>query len=116
MGPSLDRRLDKFFRTELLPISQQYAREGRQVLAGSPDPQSSSYFLRRTKTTMTRADFESGSCACPADLADVLAEMWRQQGFGELSALAPQMAKLAERLKQSQHETEEVSPFVYAMY
>jgi hypothetical protein len=116
MPQSVDRRLEKFFRSELLRISQQYQREGRPLLAGNPDPKLPTYWRRRDKMKMSKADFESGSCRSPDELANALAEMWRQQGLTELSEIAPQLAKLAGRLKRSQHESDEVSPFVYVMY
>jgi hypothetical protein len=113
---SEDRRLDKFYSTQLLRVSQQYRREGRQVLAGNPDPQLPSYYVQRSQTTMTKKDFETGSCRDTDELAEALREMWGDQGFEELAELAPQLAKLAARLKGSQHESEDVSPFVYVMY
>ena len=114
--PTTDRRLDNFFRAELLPLAQKYQREGRALLAGNPDPSQATYYERRTVTRMSKSDFESGSCRRLEDLAAALDALWRQQGFDELAELAPQLAKLAERLKETQPDTEEVSPFVYAMY
>jgi hypothetical protein len=115
-SPTIDRRLEKFFRAELLPLARQYKREGRCLLAGNPDGSLSSYYEQRKSTRMSRSDFEKGSCRSTEELAAELEAMWRQQGFDELAALAPQLAKLAERLRQTQPETEDVSPFVYAMY
>ena len=115
-SPPQDRRLAKFFRTELLRISRQYRRESRELMAGSPDSQLASYYVVREKTKMTKADFENGSCASPDELASALSDMWDEQGFTELSSVAPQFAKLAERLKKSQLESDEVSPFIYVMY
>jgi hypothetical protein len=112
----IDRRLEKLFRTELLSLSRKYQREGRSLLAGNPDPQLTTYYHRRSKTKMSKADFESGSCRSSDELAKALSAMWRQQGLVELAELAPQLAQLAERLKESQPESDDVSPFVYAMY
>ena len=100
----------------MLKIAEQYRREGRELLAGNPDPSLPSYYVRRERTKMTKRDFESGSCRHPDELAEALSEMWRGQGFAELSELAPRMAKLAEKLKEVQSETDEISSFVYAMY
>jgi hypothetical protein len=113
---SEDRRLDKFYSSQLLRVSQQYQHEGRRLLAGNPDPQLPSYYAQRSRTTMTKEDFETGSCRGIGELAEALRQMWDDQGFTELSDLAPQMANLAARLKGSQHESEDVSPFVYVMY
>ncbi len=114
--PPHDRRLKKFFRSELLGIAAQYRREGRELLAGNPDPDLSSYYIRRSQTKMSKQDFESGSCRHPGELAQALNELWSSQGYEELCKLAPQLAKLAESLKRSQQETDEISPFVYVMY
>ena len=59
---------------------------------------------------MTKADFEEGSCASPQQLDSALSKMWQGQGYAELSSVAPQLAKLAERLKEAQLESGEVSP------
>jgi hypothetical protein len=115
-SPLTDRRLERFFRTQLLAVAQQYRREGRSLLAGNPDPAQPTYFHRRSKTRMTKADFESGSCCTTDELVEALRQMWQQEGLAELAELAPQLAKFAEQLKQMQPDTEEVSPFVYAMY
>lgn len=114
--PTADRRLEKFFRAELLPLAQKYQRDGRCLLAGNPDRSLPTYYEPREKTRMSRSDFESGSCRSTEELAAALEAMWRDQGFDELAALAPQLARLAERLKRTQPDTEDVSPFVYAMY
>jgi hypothetical protein len=114
--PLTDRRLERFFRSELLPIARQYQHEGRSLLDGNPDPTQPTYYQRRTMTKMSKADFESGSCRDSEELAAALNAMWRKQGFDELAELAPRLAQLAERLKQTQPDTEDVSPFIYAMY
>jgi hypothetical protein len=114
--PALDRRLERFFRTELLKVAERYRREGRELLAGNPDAQLPTYYVRRSRTRMSKQDFEQGACRDADELATALRDLWQEQGFVELSELAPQLAKLADRLKQSQCETDEISPFVYAMY
>jgi hypothetical protein len=111
-----DRRLEKFFRNELLAVAHRYECEGRSLLAGNPDPQLASYYMPRPQTKLTKSDFEQGACRTPDELIEALADMWREQGYAELSRLAPQMGQFAERLKETQQETDEVSPFVYVMY
>ena len=114
--PARDRRLEKFFRHELLAVAHRYHCESRKLLAGNPDPQLASYYLPRLNTKMTKSDFEQGACRTPDELVQQLADMWREQGYAELSRLAPQIGQLAARLKETQQETDEVSPFVYVMY
>jgi hypothetical protein len=42
--------------------------------------------------------------------------MWQGQGYPELAALAPDLARLAELLQAGEEPDAEVSPLIYVMF
>jgi hypothetical protein len=110
------KALRAFFHDQLTPLAERQKREGRQFLASELQKDAESYYVRRTKRSMTRADFEWGGCPSVEAFPEQLAELWRSQGDEGLAALAPVLGKLAVVLQEQDDEGEEVSPFIYAMY
>jgi hypothetical protein len=115
-----DRRtledLRTFFATLMVPLADRLRREGAPLLTTGSDPKAASYYVVRTKRTMSKADFEWGGSTSATEFRDNLAQLWRDQGCDALAGLAPQFADFAERLRDIETENEEVSPFIYAMY
>ena len=110
-----DAALARFFREQLVPVGQRAKAEGDMFPMG-PDPSLRSYYRKRSKQTLARADFEEPSVRTPEELGAKLAAMWQALGDAELARLAPQMQKLAGELKKAHQKQDDVSPFIYVMY
>ncbi len=105
-----------FCEDEFRPIAERVVANGQRCFAHGPDPDASSYYVQRGRTSMGKADFETPAFRTAEEFADELAAMWRSQGFEALCPLALSMARLAEQLKQGDAQSGEVSPFVYVMF
>ena len=106
----------EFFRNELLPLARREQAAGRRYFATGPDADCGSYFVRRSKTRWTTADFESQSVPAPAALGKALADFWTRSGDPELAALAPRFASLAARVYDVDDQNDSVTPFMYVMF
>ncbi len=111
MGPLFDE--------VLMPIAQRMREAGVQAFPLEPDVSWLSYYVRRKRASMTRADFTSCSCTDFADLERRLAAHWHSLGRHELAAHAGQFADAARAAKAALVGDEpeaELSPYVYAMF
>jgi hypothetical protein len=50
------------------------------------------------------------------DMITALTEIWKRQGLDSLAALEPEFRRIAEALRATDQETQQVSNFIYAMY
>lgn len=111
MGPLFDE--------VLLPIAQRMRDSGAQAFPMEPDVSWLSYYVRRRRATMTRADFTSASCVDLADLEARLAANWQALGRHELAGHAARFAAAAGAAKEllaAEAQGAELSPYVYAMF
>jgi hypothetical protein len=106
----------RFFQRELLPLREHLVTAANSFFATRFDPGLPSYFRARVQATLSAAEMELPECALPAELEQKLGAMWRAQGYPELAALAPSLARLAQLLSASAEPGEEVSPFIYVMF
>jgi hypothetical protein len=65
---------------------------------------------------MSREDFERGGFSTPEGLARELEKLWREEGDRSLPPLAPAIGELAQELRLSEAQTEEVSELIYVMF
>lgn len=111
MGPLFDE--------VLLPMAQRMRASGAQPFPLEPDVSWLSYYVRRKRASMTRADFTGASCVDIADLAQRLAAHWQALGRHELAAQAARFgdaANAAKALLAADAPDAELSPYVYAMF
>ena len=106
----------RFFSEELMPLAEKLRDEGKSFFAISPDPAAKTYYIKREKTAMTPASFELPGCDSLDSFEKALADMWTSQGYPELAALAPTLAKLAHSIYSVEEQGGEVSPFIYVMF
>jgi hypothetical protein len=116
MTDSLDLQIDRVFGDALLPLGVRMRQAGARLLETELAQDAPSYFVKRQRVSMSKADFESGGCKSPQSVATDLARLWDRPGDYPLMALAPAMAKLARSLRPAQEEAGDISQFVYAMY
>ncbi len=111
MGPLFDE--------VLLPMAQRMQAAGVQAFPLEPDVSWLSYYVRRKRASMTRADFTGASCVDAADLELRLAAHWQALGRHELAAQAARFgaaASAAQALLAADAPEAELSPYVYAMF
>lgn len=107
------------FDEVLLPIAQRMQASGIQAFPLEPDVSWLSYYVRRKRASMTRADFTGASCVEVADLEQRLAAHWTALGRHELAAQASHFgdaASAAKALLAADAPGAELSPYVYAMF
>jgi len=108
--------IDRFFDGELMPMAQRLRSSEPGVLLSEVDPAAGSYYIRRTKRTMSRADFEVAVCADGAEFARRLVAHWNACGCGSLTPLASSLGRIADGARVEEHDNADVSPFVYVMF
>lgn len=84
-----------------------------------PDSALASYYVKRPRPHMLRADFTLASCSDEQEAAERLATYWHQRGRPELAARAGQVAQAAVALRDLYRKAEpeaEVSPYIYSMF
>ena len=106
----------KFFSKEVLPLSKKMKTDGKVFFPTAFDANAPSYYIKRKKTTMTKADFEVAGLESYESFGKAVEEMWRAQGEPELAALAPWLARLSKELYAAEEQSGEVSPFIYVMF
>lgn len=111
-----ERLARAFYKDHLLPVSQAIAAGGIRYFDPGPDPALDSYFIKRTHTRWTAADFEAQSPGSPEKLSAALAAFWTGLGNPELAALAPHFEVLARQVYDVDAEAAGVTPFMYVMF
>lgn len=111
MGPLFDE--------VVLPMARRMHASGEQPFPLEPDVSWLSYYVRRKRASMTRADFTGASCVDVADLERRLAAHWQALGRHELAAQTGRFgdaASAAKALLAASPPEGELSPYVYAMF
>ncbi len=100
--------LKTFYRERLLPLAEIARGRGVEFFPLAKDEAAESYYHDRN---------DDGNYVHEIDAADPAAELktlWRD--LPELAALAEPIIALAESIKEDEETSEEVSPFIYAMF
>ncbi|MDB5906244.1 MAG: hypothetical protein JWP34_358 [Massilia sp.] len=111
--------MEALFDEVLAPIAQRMRASGEQAFPLEPDVSWLSYYVRRKRAFMTRADFTAASCVDVADLGLRLGAHWKALGRHELAAQAARFgaaAGAAQVLLEAAAPEAELSPYVYAMF
>jgi hypothetical protein len=108
--------IDRFFDAELMPLAARLKGTDAGVFLTRADPSAQSYYVHRTRRTMSKADFEVAGCADGAELARRLVAHWNGCGCASLAPLAPSLGRIADAVRVEEHDNADVSPFVYVMF
>ena len=108
--------INRFFDNELMPLADRLRGSAPGVFLAKVDPSAASYYVRRGRRTMSKADFEVAACADGAEFARRLAAHWNACGCQPLAALAPGLGRIADAVRVEEHDNADVSPFVYVMF
>src|SRR5262245_58714530 len=103
-----DDLLRDFYRDRLLPLALIARERGLEFFPLSGDASAASYYKDRIDGGNYVHEIDS------ANLASELESMW--QDFPELAALSRPLVELADKIKEDEGSTEDVSPFIYAMF
>lgn len=102
-GPQLRR----FFRKKLVPTAARLQERGVRFFPLDADAEAESWY---EPGPAGEPEFTTGE---PEDCARELRELWLGQGLPEL---APDLMKLADRIKTDHNEESELPPELYVMY
>lgn len=108
--------IHRFFESELMPLTTRLRVSDSGIFLSRVDASAASYYVKRDRRTMSRADFEVASCADGAGFAQRLAAHWSACGCGPLQALAPSVGAIADAVRVQEHDSADVSPFIYVMF
>jgi hypothetical protein len=100
--------LTAFYRDRLLPLAELAKERGVEFFPLGAEVDAESYYKDRSDDGNYVHKINS------ADLAGELAKLWAD--LPELAALAAPVVELAEAIKEDEESSEEVSPFIYAMF
>ena len=105
--------IDRFFDAELMPLASRLRSSEPGLFLTTIDPSAESYYIKRTKRTMSKADFEVAGYVDGAEFARRLAVHWSGCGC---QSLAQSIGKIADAVRVEEHDSADVSPFVYVMF
>lgn len=108
--------IGRFFDQELMPLAERIRSTHPGLFLSQVDPAVGSYYVKRSKRAMSKADFEVASSADGDEFARRLASWWTATGCGALVSLAPGIGRIADQVRVEEHDNADVSPFVYVMF
>lgn len=105
MDDQIEEELKAFYRERLLPIAEKYSHAFPLGLDKSVE----SYYVNRS---------DDGNYIHALDASDLESELRKMWGgeSPELAELAGELIQLADSLQEKEEASDEVSPFVYAMF
>ena len=106
----IDRQLVNFFRSVLVSLDDAANEKGVEFFPLGPDPTGNLYYseIGEKRTYLHSIDL--------SNIEIELRKMWEESDFPELASLAGKLAEFSELLKEKESETDEISPFIYAMF
>lgn len=115
-GKDTAKLIKTCFLEKIIPVSIDLHKKQINFFPLKPNLNSPTYYLERELTAMRPEDFEVPGCENSEALGKSLAELWISQGYKDLIPLAQTTAELAELLRETEEESEEISPFIYIMF
>ena len=108
--------LGQFFDSQLLPLAEARRGNAQAAMPLGPDAARPSYWVSLPEQRMAPADFLQPSCLDADELAQALAQHWRNLGEPDLAPLAAPLVLLAQGLRTPEAEPDAPSAFIYTMY
>ena len=103
-------RLARFFRERILPIAENAAASGVEIFPLRPDRSYESYFVDRQPGESYIHTID------PDSMEAELSRLWSSNDALGMKDLAKPIVELAEELREKEPESDDVSPFIYAMF
>jgi len=108
--PQHTEQLTAFYRDWIMPLAENAAAANVVIFPMDPDVGSESYFK-------DRADGESYIHAIDSDdLETELRKLWANDTVPDIEAIVVPLLSLAEIIREKEQTSDEVSPFIYAMF
>lgn len=105
---------DEFFERTLAPLAREARAQGRSFFPRGPEPEEASYYVLRTSTSMTKADFEITAARTPEEVGRELRRLWADDPL--LAPLVDALLALMPALEPQSEDDGDVSPFIYVMF
>lgn len=102
--------LNRFYREHVLPIAEHAAAEGIEIFPLGPDAGCESYFIDRKPGESYIHEIDH------ANMEEELSRLWSADRLRGMESLAKPIVLLAESLREKEVESDDVSPFIYAMF
>lgn len=120
MSPTDDSIADDLikhvFFDGLMPLAAKLRLDVARTPLIEDSKEQDTYFQRKANQSASPEDFEAVTYQSVEELKQQLRDLWEKQGFSELAELAPTFARIAELLRPTEKQDEEVSPFLYVMF
>jgi len=102
-----DKKIEEFWRRHLAPLAEKVNNSKIKLI---DDAKSGSSWTEPDKFAL---DFETLTIDT---IAEKLQERFKNADLDELASLVPELIKLAEELKPSASDDQEIDPYVYVMH
>ena len=109
-------KIQHFFEQELMPLTAKIKQQQEIIPWVHLDADSITYYKTRTKTTMSKEDFEIGGHSTLESFAADLTSFWEDNKDFNFCELVPQLVELASELHVDEGQNEEISPYIYVMF
>lgn len=110
IDPERETLLRSFYHERLMPLADAAREHGIEFFPFGPDKKAASYYIDRNDDGNYVHEIKS------EELAVELREMWSGGELPGLAELAEELVLLAQSLQEEEETSEEVSPFIYAMF
>jgi hypothetical protein len=98
-----DAELLKLFQSKFAPLQATF----HSIIPSAIEPTAPSYF---------EDVYETAAIIPHEEMIASLLAIWERHGLTELTALAPELRKMAKELRMQDMSEQKVSDFIYAMY
>ena len=109
-------KIQHFFEQELMPLTAKIKQQQEIIPWVHLDADAITYYKTRTKTTMSKEDFEIGGHSTLESFAADLTSFWEDNKDFNFCELVPQLVELASELRVDEDQNEEISPYIYVMF
>ena len=109
-------KIQHFFEQELMPLTAKIKQQQEIIPWVHLDADAITYYKTRSKTTMSKEDFEIGGHSTLESFAADLTSFWEDNKDFNFCEVVPQLVGLASELHVDEGQNEEISPYIYVMF
>ena len=109
-------KIKHFFEQDLMPLTAKIKQQQEIIPWVHLDADAITYYKTRTKTTMSKEDFEIGGHSTLDSFAADLTSFWHDNKDYNFCELVPKLEELACELRVDEDQNEEISPYIYVMF
>lgn len=109
-GSDDTEKLSSFYRERILPIAENAAANGTEIFPLGPDASLDTYFIDRKPGEGYIHEIDH------SNMAGEFTRLWAADPLPGMEGLAKPIIELAETLREKETGSDDVSPFIYAMF